>query len=150
MNDYTQKAVITWDQIKEDSVALSRKLRSDFEVPDKILAITRGGLIPASLVTRPLGIKSIETMGIETYHGQSQTDAINVIKSADPAYLKDTLIIDDLVDTGKTFSYLKEHTQNCVFATLYAKPQGAKWTDCYIKDFEQHIWVDFPWEIEDE
>ena len=50
MNDYTQKAVITWDQIKEDSVALSRKLRSDFEVPDKILAITRGGLIPASLV----------------------------------------------------------------------------------------------------
>lgn len=150
MNDYTDKAIITWDKIKDDSVALADKLRREFKVPDKILAITRGGLIPASLVTRPLGIKSIETMGIETYHGQSQTDSINIIKNADPGYLKDTLIIDDLVDTGKTFSYLKDNTQNCIFATLYAKPKGAQFTDCFIEEFQQHIWVDFPWEIEDE
>lgn len=150
MNDYSDKAIITWDKIKDDSVALAAKLRKEFQVPDKILAITRGGLIPASLVTRPLGIKNIETMGIETYHGQEQTDAVNIIKQADPAYLKDTLIIDDLVDTGKTFAYLKDNTQNCVFATLYAKPKGAQFTDCFIEEFEQHIWVDFPWEIEDE
>lgn len=149
MNDYTQKQAISWDDIKNDSVALAAKLQKDFKVPEKILAITRGGLIPASLVTRPLGIKDIETMGIETYHDQEQSDLVNVIKKCDPAYLKDTLIIDDLVDTGKTFSYLKGIAENCIFATLYAKPQGASFTDCYVRDFEQHIWVDFPWEIED-
>lgn len=149
MNDYTHKQAITWEEIKNDSVALAARLKAGFDVPDKILAITRGGLIPASLVTRPLGIKNIETMGIETYHEQERSDLVNVIKKCDPAYLKDTLIIDDLVDTGKTFSYLKDNTRNCIFATLYAKPQGVPFTHCYVRDFEQHIWVDFPWEIEE-
>lgn len=147
MSDYTQKQSISWDDIKTDSAALAAKLKAEFQVPDKILAITRGGLIPAALVTRSLNIKVIETMGIETYHDQTQSDLVKILKKCDPAFLKDTLIIDDLVDTGKTYSYLRDLTENCLFATLYAKPLGAEFTDCYVRDFEQHIWVDFPWEV---
>lgn len=149
MADYIHKQIISWDDIKRDSALLADSLRQKFQIPDKILAVTRGGLIPAALVTRRLGIARIETMGLESYHGQVQDDVIKVIKEADSAFLKDTLIIDDLVDTGKTFSHLREHTQNCIFATLYAKPSGAPYSDCYVKTFAQDTWVDFPWEMDD-
>ncbi|MFN3701511.1 MAG: xanthine phosphoribosyltransferase [Alphaproteobacteria bacterium] len=149
MADYIHKIQISWDDIKSDSAALAAGLRENFSLPDKILAVTRGGLIPAALVTRSLNIKRIETIGLESYHGQSQDDVMNVLKNADPAYLKNALIIDDLVDTGRTFEYLKPLTENCLFATLYAKPMGAKHSDFYIKTFPQDTWVDFPWEMDD-
>lgn len=150
MSGYTQKQIISWDDIKRDSVILAEKIRSEFTVPDRILAVTRGGLIPAALVTRALGIKRIETIGLESYHGKRQDEAMNVLKNADPDFLKDTLVIDDLVDTGKTFEWLRPHTQNCIFATLYAKPKGAPFSDCFIREFGQDVWVDFPWEVGEE
>jgi len=54
-----------------------------------------------------------------------------------------------LVDTGKTYAYLRQHTTKCIFATLYAKPKGAQYSDCYVRDFAQETWVDFPWEMDD-
>ncbi|MAE50270.1 MAG: xanthine phosphoribosyltransferase [Micavibrio sp.] len=148
MSDYTQKQAISWDDIKRDSARLSEKLNSEFKLPKKILAVTRGGLMPASLVCRALGIKKIETIGLESYHGQHQGDVISVLKQAAPEFLEDTLILDDLVDTGKTYAYLREHTKNCLFATLYAKPLGAKYSDCFVEEFDQDTWIDFPWEMD--
>ncbi len=149
MSNYSQKQAISWDDIKRDSALLAEKLRTGFELPDKILAVTRGGLIPSALVCRALGIKNIETIGLESYHGKTQGELISVIKNADPAYLKGALILDDLVDTGKTYAYLREHTSDCIFATLYAKPKGAKYSDCFVREFAQETWVDFPWEMDD-
>lgn len=149
MSNYSQKQAISWDDIKRDSALLAEKLRTGFKVPDKILSVTRGGLIPAALVCRALGIKNIETIGLESYHGKTQGELISVIKSADPSYLNGALILDDLVDTGKTYAYLRAHTTNCVFATLYAKPQGAQYSDCFVREFAQETWVDFPWEMDD-
>lgn len=149
MSTYTQKHSISWDDIKQDSAALAEKLRAGFVIPDKILAVTRGGMIPAALVTRALGIKHIETIGLESYYGQKQDDLIKVLKACDPAYLKNTLILDDLVDTGKTYMHLKGIAEDCIFATLYAKPAGAHYSDCYVREFAQDTWVDFPWEMDD-
>lgn len=149
MADYIHKQIISWDDIKRDSALLADGLREKFPIPDKILAVTRGGLIPAALVTRRLGINRIETIGVESYHGQVQGDVISAVKAAHPDFLKDTLIIDDLVDTGKTYAYLREVTENCLFATLYAKPSGAPYSDYFVKTFAQDTWVDFPWEMDD-
>lgn len=149
MNDYSQKHAISWDDIKRDCALLSEKLRKEFTVPEKILAVTRGGLIPAGLICRALGIKKIDTIGLESYHGKKQGEIISVLKEADPAYLNGTLILDDLVDTGKTYAYLRKHTNDCLFATLYAKPMGAEYSDCYVREFGQETWVDFPWEMDD-
>ncbi|MCK5374149.1 MAG: xanthine phosphoribosyltransferase [Alphaproteobacteria bacterium] len=149
MSDYTEKTSITWEEIKIDSMALAKKLREDSNntLPDKILAVTRGGMIPAALVTRILGIKQIETIGLESYSGQNQKEAISMLKQANPSFLENTLIIDDLVDTGKTFEFLRPLTKNCIFATLYAKPDGEPHTDYFVRSFEQETWVDFPWEV---
>ncbi len=149
MSNLREKSPVTWDEIKRDSTLLADKLKEEFdELPTKILAITRGGLIPAALVTRALGIKDIETIGLESYDDeQGQDDAIATLKKAHPDYLENTLVIDDLVDSGKTLEFLRPLTKNCIFATLYAKPMGEKHTDCFVRSFDQETWVDFPWEV---
>ncbi len=145
---YNNKIAISWDDIKVDSIALAGKIKTqNNKIPERILAVTRGGLIPAGLVARALDISVIETIGLASYDGQTQTGIIRELKKADTAFLRDTLIIDDLVDTGATFAYLRPRTENCVFATLYAKPSGQPTTDFFVRAFDQDCWIDFPWEV---
>lgn len=149
MSNLREKVPVSWDEIKRDSTLLAEKLKNEYDVlPSKILAVTRGGLIPAALVTRALGIKDIETIGLESYDDeQGQDEMVSTLKSAHPDYFENTLVIDDLVDSGKTLEYLRPLTKNCIFATLYAKPDGEPHTDCYVRLFNQETWVDFPWEV---
>jgi len=148
MSHLREKVTVSWDDIKRDSIALAEKLKIENDIlPTRILAVTRGGLIPAALVTRALGIKDIETIGLESYDGQEQDNKITTLKAAHPDYLENTLVIDDLVDSGKTLEFLRPLTKNCIFATLYAKPTGAPYTDCFVRSFDQETWVDFPWEV---
>ncbi len=148
MSEAREKVPVSWQEIKRDSAALAEKLKKEFDVlPARILAVSRGGLIPAALVTRALGIKDIETIGLESYNGQDQDETISIIKNANPEYLENSLVIDDLVDSGKTYAFLRERTRNCILATLYAKPLGIPYTDCYVRSFAQESWVDFPWEV---
>lgn len=149
MSILREKVPVSWEEIKRDSVALAEKLREEFDVlPTRILAVTRGGLIPAALVTRCLGIKDIETIGLESYDDeQGQDDIIVILKESHKDYFENTLIIDDLVDSGKTLAFLRPLTKNCIFATLYAKPMGEVHTDCFVRSFGQDTWVDFPWEF---
>ena len=91
------------------------------------------------------GIKDIETVGIESYSGQTRADRVVLLKVAYPDFLDDTLIIDDVSDTGRTFIFLRPLTSNCIFASLYAKPMGEPYTDCFVRSFEQETWLDFPW-----
>ncbi len=149
MSNLREKVPVTWDEVKRDSVLLADKIQKEFDkLPTRILAITRGGLIPAALVTRSLGIKDIETIGLESYDDeQGQDDKIAVLKKANPDYLENTLVIDDLVDSGKTLEFLRTLTKDCIFATLYAKPVGEPYTDVFVRLFDQDVWVDFPWEV---
>lgn len=143
---YTEKVILDWERLAKDCDALAQKIKDSGKVPQKMLAITRGGLGVATVLSRSLNIKDIETIGLESYHGQEQSEEVKVIKDPDSRYTVDTLIVDDLVDTGKTFEYLKSRTTNCVFACVYAKPKGKEFTDFHVADFEQHEWIEFPWE----
>ena len=98
---------VSWDQFHRDCRALTWRLN---EVgPFKaVIAITRGGLVPAAIVARELGVRVIDTVCIASYDHNKQGD-LKVLKgvSADTAKLgggtgKGLLIVDDLVDTGKT------------------------------------------------
>ena len=73
-----------------------------------MIAITRGGLVPAAIVARELGIRIIDTVCIASYDHTRQGD-LNVLKGVSEAVAKlgggsgkGLLIVDDLVDTGKT------------------------------------------------
>jgi xanthine phosphoribosyltransferase len=110
------------------------------------VAITRGGLVPASIIARELEIRLVDTVCISSYDFQQQGD-INVLKSPD---LKgdDLLLIDDLVDTGQTARIVRDLLPSAHFATVYAKPAGRPLVDTFITEVSQDTWILFPWDTE--
>lgn len=139
---------ISWDQMHRDSRALAWRL--DVQRNWKgVLAVTRGGMIPAMIVSRELDIRTVDTISIKSYDHQKQTEAI-ILKKPDTALVgdgNDILIIDDLVDTGKTLKIVKEIYPKAHFATVYAKPKGREMVDTYITEVSQDTWIFFPWDM---
>jgi len=143
---------VSWDQFHRDCRALSWRLNSAGPF-HAIIAITRGGLVPAAIVARELGVRVIDTVCISSYEHNRQGE-LHVLKSVsdDAAKLgggtgKGLLIIDDLVDTGKTARMVRDLLPDAHFATVYAKPMGRPLVDTYITEVSQDTWIFFPWDL---
>ncbi len=143
---------ISWDQIHRDSRALAWRL--DKQGPDDgawraVVAITRGGMAPAMIVARELDIRMVDTISVKSYDWQQQTEAV-VLKAPDAALMGDgsgILVVDDLVDTGKTLELVRRLYPKAHFATVYAKPQGRAMVDTFITEVSQDTWIFFPWDM---
>ncbi|MFQ5623268.1 MAG: xanthine phosphoribosyltransferase [Paracoccaceae bacterium] len=143
---------VSWDQIHRDARALAWRL--DGHGPDNgarkgIVAVTRGGMAPAMIVARELDIRTVDTISIKSYDHQSRSDAV-VLKSPDAELMGDgkgILIIDDLVDTGKTLEIVRKNYPAAHFATVYAKPKGRGMVDTFITEVSQDTWIFFPWDM---
>jgi len=142
---------VTWDQFHRDSRALAWRLM-DHGPFLAIVCITRGGLVPAAIVARELGIRVIESVGVASYDYKNQ-GKISVIKPVAKEILDadkngKVLIVDDLVDTGATARAVREMLPNAHFATVYAKPQGRPMVDTFITEVSQDTWIYFPWDLD--
>ena len=143
---------VRWDQLHRDSRALAWRL--DGQGPDAgawkaVVAITRGGMAPAMIVARELDIRTVDTIAIKSYDRQSRTEA-KVLKFPDENLVGDgtgILIIDDLVDSGKTIEVVREKMPNAHYATIYSKPMGRPQVDTYITEVSQDTWIFFPWDM---
>ncbi len=138
---------ISWDQLHRDSRALAWRLL-DLGPFRRLVVITRGGLVPAAVVARELGLHLIETFCISSYDWQNQGQA-TILKPVDGDGQGD-LIIDDLVDTGKTAQVVRNHLPKAHFATIYAKPAGRPLVDTFITEVSQDTWILFPWDSEEQ
>ncbi|WP_370401697.1 xanthine phosphoribosyltransferase [Sulfitobacter sp. JB4-11] len=148
---------ISWDQIHRDSRALAWRL--DGKGPDKggwraVVAITRGGMAPAMIVARELDIRTVDTISVISYHSgggkADQRREAKVLKSPDAEMMGDgtgILIVDDLVDSGKTLELVRELYPQAHFATVYAKPEGEPQVDTFITGVSQDTWIFFPWDM---
>ncbi|CAM3489999.1 xanthine phosphoribosyltransferase [Parendozoicomonas haliclonae] len=152
MNPYKQDVIKSWSELHRDSRELAWKLlhiAKDRKSPWKgIIAITRGGMIPAAIVSRELNIRLVDTFCISTYEGQD----INTLKVLKDVML-DTdgegyLVIDDLVDTGTTLATVRERLPKAQICTLYVKPAGKHLVDSCVYEYSQETWVRFPWDLE--
>lgn len=143
---------VSWDQIHRDARALAWRLQG--QGPDggnwrAVVAITRGGMAPAMIVSRELDIRVVDTISVKSYNKQERMPAI-VIKAPDAGVMGDgegILIVDDLVDTGKTLELVRELYPKAHFATVYAKPSGKPMVDTYITEVSQDTWIFFPWDM---
>ena len=154
MNEAQQKAFpVSWDQFHRDARALTWRLsgHGDWQA---IVCVTRGGLVPAAIVARELGIRLIETICVASYHEYKDQGELKVIKKVaqdviDLAEGKGSaiLVIDDLVDTGKTARLVREMLPKAHYATLYAKPLGRPMVDTFITEVSQDTWIYFPWDM---
>ena len=141
---------VSWDQFHRDSRALAWRLNGVGPFA-AIVCITRGGLVPAAIVARELGIKLIETICVVSYTHTAQSE-VKVIKEVAPAIIaragggKGVLLIDDLVDTGQTARVVRAALPGAHLATVYAKPMGRPLVDTFITEVSQDTWIDFPWD----
>ena len=111
-----------------------------------IVAITRGGLVPASIVARELEIRLVDTICVSSYDFQQQGQT-EVLKSPE-IDSEGWLLIDDLVDTGNTARIVRDLLPKAHFATVYAKPAGRPVVDTFITEVSQDTWILFPWDTE--
>ncbi len=151
MDEKWQKSFpVSWDQFHRDARALAWRLNSSGPFR-AVVAITRGGLVPAAVVARELGIRVIETVCVASYDYDKQ-GGISVLKNVAHALIGDDqgsglLVIDDLVDTGATVKVVREMMPKAHIATVYAKPQGRPLVDSFITEVSQDTWIYLPWDM---
>ncbi len=151
MDEKWQKSFpVSWDQFHRDARALAWRLSSAGPFT-AVVAITRGGLVPAAIVARELGIRVIETVCVASYDYDKQGE-ISVLKHVSPEVTgadkgQGVVIVDDLVDTGATARVVREMLPKAHFATVYAKPQGRPLVDTFVTEVSQDTWIYLPWDM---
>ncbi len=151
MDEKWQKSFpVSWDQFHRDARALAWRLSAagPFRA---VVAVTRGGLVPAAVVARELGIRVIESVCVASYEYDKQGE-IQVLKNISPEVAgteggAGVLIVDDLVDTGATARVVREMLPKAHFATVYAKPAGRPLVDTFITEVSQDTWIYLPWDM---
>ena len=149
-------ATVTWDQLHRDARLLAEQLIADGPLSG-IVAITRGGLIPAAIIGRELDCRLVESVSVVSYDqapeggraldGERRQGEPTVIKH--PGAAGDGtgfLIVDDLVDSGVTARLVRRLLPKARFACLYAKPAGRPFTDRFVVEVPQDTWILFPWD----
>lgn len=141
---------VSWDQFHRDCRALAWRLNG-FGPFEAIVCITRGGLVPSAIVARELGVRLIDTICIVSYGDFKQLETLDVLKDVDRKVSSldagRVLIVDDLVDTGKTAQLVREKLPGVHIATVYAKPKGRPQVDTFVTEVSQDTWIYFPWDL---
>lgn len=146
MSDSYNKAFpVSWDQLHRDSKALAWRL-ADLGPWRRIVTVTRGGMVPACIVARELEVRLVDTVCVVTYDHQDR---------GEPQFLKSVeddgpgnLIVDDLVDTGRTARAVRAKLPSAHYATVYAKPEGRPLVDTFVTEVSQNTWIYLPWDME--
>jgi xanthine phosphoribosyltransferase len=143
---------VSWDQFHRDARALAWRL-ADAGPFRAVVCITRGGLVPAGIVARELDIRVIETVCVSSYHDYRNQGELQLLKAIAKQVVDigggagaGVLIVDDLVDTGRTAKIVREMLPKAHFATVYAKPKGRPMVDTFITEVSQDTWIYFPWD----
>lgn len=142
---------VSWDQFHRDARALAWRLAGLDQEFKAIVCITRGGLVPAAIISRELNIRMIETVCIASYHDYDSQGQLHVLKGVTASLMENggqgVLIIDDLTDTGKTAAEVRSLLPNAHLACVYAKPKGVPMVHTFVTEVSQDTWIYFPWDM---
>jgi xanthine phosphoribosyltransferase len=151
---YSKSFPVGWEELHRTAKALAWRLNhlGPFE---GIIAVTRGGLVPATIVARELDVRLIDTISVSSY--SSTKGGLEAKKRGEVIVLKECtltkdgenwLIVDDLVDTGETARKVRALLPKAHFASVYAKPSGRPLVDTFVTEVSQDTWIYFPWDME--
>jgi len=146
--------VPTWNRIYTMLLSQAEKIRQSSFKPDVIVGVTRGGWVPARVLSDLLGVPDFATARVEFYLGVTETRNEPVLIQGVSAAVtgKKVLIVDDVADTGKSLQLAREHVlqqgaTEVKIATVYRKPWSVIKPDYY--ETETSCWVVFPWETKE-
>ncbi|MBL6456984.1 xanthine phosphoribosyltransferase [Belnapia sp. T6] len=138
---------VGWEQLHRDSKALAWRLMEHGPFQG-VVAITRGGMIPAAIVARELECRLLETVSVVTYDEEAMGEPQVVKQPVAAGDGTGWLVIDDLVDSGTTAKVVRRLLPQAHLATVYAKPAGKPLVDTFITEVSQDTWILFPWDTE--
>jgi xanthine phosphoribosyltransferase len=134
---------INWKQFEKDIKLLADQIPN--KAFTKIIAITRGGMIPAYYLARYLGIRNIRTICMLSYTKDNEQEALRVLPSNQKVDdSENCLIVDDLIDSGKTLEMARKYYPNSKIAVLYRKPHSPNMVNYHV--CQKDGWIIFPWE----
>ncbi|MGL4675477.1 MAG: xanthine phosphoribosyltransferase [Wohlfahrtiimonas sp.] len=142
----SKKYLVTWDMLQVHGKALSQHLIERQEWKG-LIAVSRGGLVPAAIVARELNIRYVDTLCIASYHDHKNQTDMQLVKECNvPHEGEGFVIIDDLVDSGNTAKLIRKLYPKAYFVTVFAKPQGKPLVDFSVIDVPQDTWIEQPWD----
>ena len=142
----TDKIYIKWEEFHQDVKNLCKQIKAQKKI-DKIVAISRGGLIPAGIIAYEMDIRNCHSINIATYIGDEHKKLDKLENLEDIGEVNEnTLVIDDLSDSGQTFRLLRKEYPNAYLATVYAKEKSISDVDIYSRILPDN-WIVFPWDL---
>jgi hypoxanthine phosphoribosyltransferase len=147
------KEHLTWTQIEDLAIRLADRLPNNYDV---MLVITRGGMVPACIVSERLNLRNILVAAVMFYTDQERTldKPIFLQFPADPLLnRRRVLIVDDVWDSGKTIMAVRERVLDAggepETAVLHYKPEHNAYRttqpDYYVD--ETDAWIVYPWDV---
>ena len=145
------REVLTWDGFGDATRELSRKIVADGFAPEVVVAIARGGLLPAGAIAYGLGSKNCGALNVEFYTDVDARLPMPVVLPPVPRQVdlseKKVLVVDDVADTGGTLALVRdfcaEHVLDIRTAVIYEKPHSIVKCDYVWRATDK--WIDFPW-----
>lgn len=146
-----ERETLTWDLFGQASRDIARDVIAADFVPEVVVAIARGGLLPAGAIAYGLGVKNCGAINVEFYTGIGTVlDAPELLPpELDMTYLngRRVLLVDDVADSGRTLDLavrlLVERGADVRSAVIYTKPTTIIQPDFSWKNTD--LWIDFPW-----
>jgi hypoxanthine phosphoribosyltransferase len=159
------KIYYTWQDIERQTQEILRQLQRDAWMPDYVVGLTRGGLVPANLISQYLEVP-METLKVSLRDDTSQPES-NLWMAEDAFEQKRILIVDDINDSGATLNWIKEDWMSSNL------PNNPKWKEIWgntvrvavlvdneastselnvsysavdLNKAEEDSWIVFPWE----
>lgn len=141
------KIYLSWEQIHQDTIELGNRLLALHKQWTTLVAVTRGGLVPAGILSQMLDIKHIETINISSYSdeimGKTQAHIIKAFKDQS----QEILVIDDLIETGFTLEAVTSMLPLAHIACVYSKTTQNSLLHTPAKPMPANAWIVFPWEV---
>ena len=152
------KRLSTWESIDGSCSSLAKKINADYK-PDLIIAIAKGGLVPATILSNYLKVTKILSLGVSSYSPNNEKTSEIIYQNFgrnEKQLISDSrvLLVDDLSDTGDTFARVMidicEYTvpRDLRSACIYVKPHAKYTPDYYCEKLKTNPWIVFPWERE--
>jgi len=143
------KTLYTWHDIYQRCENIVKELKQKYaDIMDyEIVGISRGGLVPAVIISNLLGIRKVYSLGLKTYKEQEKDNA-EIYQVPYLANNNKILLIDDISDTGESFIIVKKlysHKQ-LVTVSVYMKEKTKFVPDIVSESVDNNTWIVFPWE----
>lgn len=141
---------ISWEQLAKDCLISARKITDARIKIDKIVAISRGGLVPARILSDSLSVP-ISHITISSYSNLKQEKEPFIDEAPAKTFTGETvLIVDEVCDTGKTFERALSYFQNFSLKKIYTLAPYTKSHRTHTPDFSSvniDSWIVFPYDI---